>query len=174
MKRKKWLQVTILLLLIIVGGYTMASGLFGDKDSIPLEGDQAPDFTLLDLNDETLRLSDFEDQVVMINFWGTFCEPCVYEMPLFQQNYEKHKDDGLVVLGVNLDEPVVSVRRFIRDYGITFPIPLDKNVVRRQYGVTQYPTTFFVNRNGEIEKIFVGAMEEWQLEPILQGLLASE
>jgi len=90
---------------------------------------------------------------------------------LFQEYYEKYKDQGFVVLGVNLDEPTVTVRRFVRDYGLTFPIPLDKNVVRRQYGVIRYPTTFFINREGVIEQRMEVLIEERHLKPIVDRML---
>ncbi len=170
-KNKKWIQVIILCLLFAIGGYTIGMGLFAEKDPIPRIGDKAPDFTLTDLNGDLIKLSDFKGQAVMMNFWGTFCPPCVYEMPLIQQYYEEYKDQEFVVLGVNLDEPTVTVRRFVNEYGLTFPIPLDKNVVRRQFGVTSYPTTIFINHEGIIVRIVEGAMEEEDLQPIIYSLL---
>lgn len=171
MRNKKWVQIIILSLLFIVGGFTITNGLFGEKDEIPKVGDSAPDFTLTDLEGDVIRLSDYKGKAVMLNFWGTFCPPCVYEMPLFQKYYEQYKDQGFVVLGVNLDEATVTVKRFVKEYGLTFPIPMDKNVVRKQYGVTQYPTTFFINQEGVIIERLDTLIEERHLKPIVDDLL---
>jgi peroxiredoxin len=170
-KNKKWIQVVILSLLFVIGGYTIVGGLFAEKDKTPQEGDQAPDFSLSSLEGGIVSLSDFEGKAVMLNFWGTFCEPCVKEMPLIQQYYEQYQDQNLVVLGVNLDEPEVTVRGFVDELDLTFPIVLDKNIVRKQYGVSHYPTTIFINGQGEIIKKFVGEMKEKDLKPIISNLL---
>jgi peroxiredoxin len=171
MRNKKWVQVVILSVLFVIGGYTIATGLFEEKDKIPKVGDQAPNFTLTDLEGDVIRLSDYKGKAIMLNFWGTFCPPCVYEMPLFQEYYEQYKDQDFVVLGVNLDEATVTVKRFVKEYGLTFPIPLDKNVVRKQYGVTQYPTTFFINKDGVIIQKIDTLIEERHLKPIIDNLL---
>jgi peroxiredoxin len=173
MRKYKWLQISILLAIVIVGGYTIADSLFADNDPVPAVGDRAPGFSLKGLDGEVYRLSDFAGKPVVLNFWGTFCEPCVREMPLIQQHYEKYQDRGLVVLGVNLDEPEVTVRGFVKDYGLTFPILLDKNVVRKQYGVYYYPTTFFIDAEGRIVDKFVGEMKRQDLETRILQMFAN-
>lgn len=171
MNRRKWMQVIILSFIFIIGGYTIISGLFGDKEK-PLDvGDMALDFTLTDLDGQVVSLSDYKGKAIMLNFWGTFCPPCVTEMPLFQDYYEDYEEEGLVVLGVNLNEPPVTVRRFVKEYGLTFPILLDKDVVRKQYGVRQYPTTFFIDRDGVIQRKVDMLIIERTLKPLVDQIL---
>lgn len=138
----------------------MANGLLSGADDKPAPGSDAPPFSLQGLDGEKHQLADYIGQPVVINFWGSFCDPCVEEMPMIEQFYKQYKDQGLVVLGLNLNEPRVTVRSFVRETGVTFPVLLDHDIVRKQYGVRSYPTTFFINSEGVIEDIFVGYMRE--------------
>ena len=167
MKRKKWLQVIILAAILAVGGITLAGNLLTAK-AAPGIGDEAPDFTLPELHGGTGALADYKDRLVVLNFWGTYCPPCVNEMPLLQQFHEQYESRGLAVIGVNEGDPAVAAKGFVRQYGITFPIWMDKDTVRKQYGVTEYPTTFFI-KDGVIRHIAYGEMKE----PYLSGVLAS-
>lgn len=170
LKNKKWLQVIILCVILVIGGATIISGFKGKKDGIPKVGDVAPNFALTNLEGQVEHLSDYAGKAIMLNFWGTFCEPCITEMPLFQQYYERYGEE-LVVLGVNLHEPPVTVRKFVRDYELTFPILLDKTVVSKQYGVRRYPTTFFINKDGKIEQKVDMLIDEARLKPLVTQLL---
>jgi alkyl hydroperoxide reductase subunit AhpC len=167
MKNKKGLQISILLAVIIIGAYTIGTSLFKET-KIPLVGDKAPDFNLIALDGENHRLSEYQGKWVVVNFWGTFCPPCVREMPLIQKQYEKWQPTGKVeMLAVNLDEPLVTVQAFIEEHvsehasngAPVFPVLLDKDVVRKQYGVTSYPTTFFIDPKGVVRHIAIGEME---------------
>lgn len=171
MKRKKWLQVVILFFILVIGGYAIVTGLIDSQEKAIDAGDELLDFTLTDLDGNIVSLADYKGKAIMLNFWGTFCPPCVYEMPLFQKYYERHKDDGLVILAVNLNEPPVTVRRFVKEHGLTFPILLDKEVVRKQYGVKQYPTTFFVNRQGIVVSKIDRIIDERILQPLVEQIL---
>lgn len=166
--RKKWLQVTILMGIVVIGGFVVISGLLNGEKALA-EGDVAPDFSLTNLEGQVVSLSDYSGQPIMLNFWGTFCEPCVIEMPLFEEYYKQYED--LVVLGVNLDEPPLTVRRFVNDLKLTFPILLDKTIVSKQYDVRRYPTTFFINRDGVIEHKVVMLLDEQRLAPLVAQLL---
>src|SRR5690554_5123137 len=152
-KYKRWVQVSILFAILIVSGFTLADNLFSD-DSIPREGSKAPEFSLPTLDDQQFQLSDHKGKVVVLNFWGTYCPPCVREMPLIQNYYDKYKDKNVEIVAINENDPIVSIKAFVRQYKLTLPVPLDKDVVRREYGVMNYPTTVFINQNGKIEKIF--------------------
>ncbi|MFD2672854.1 thiol-disulfide oxidoreductase ResA [Marinicrinis sediminis] len=161
MKNKKTMQIVILALFVIVGGYTITSGLFKESNPLPQEGKEVPAFELTDLEGNQVSLSMFEGQPVIINFWGTFCEPCVREMPLIEDYYQTYQEDGLVVLGVNLAEPKLRVQTFIEDMGVSFPILMDPgSKTRKDYGVSSFPTTFFVNEQGELASEVIGEMTE--------------
>lgn len=168
---RKWIQSVILAVVVLIGGYTIGSSLFA-KEEIPKEGSTAPHFSLAGLDGKKHALSDYEGKVVMINFWGTWCEPCTREMPAIQRQYDKWKDKGFVVLGLNLDESKVTVQSFVRQYNLTFPILFDKELrMRDKYRVANYPTTYFVDANGTIRKINVGEMTEAFIERTIRSML---
>ncbi len=167
MKNKKGLQIAILLAVVVIGAYTIGTSLF-EGNTIPVVGDKAPNFELVGLDGEPYELSDYKGKWVVVNFWGTFCPPCVREMPLIQSQYEKWHPTGEVeMLAVNLDEPLVTVQSFIDDHvknhasegAPLFPVLLDNDIVRKQFGVTSYPTTFFIDPKGVVRHIAVGEME---------------
>ncbi|MFC4767313.1 thiol-disulfide oxidoreductase ResA [Effusibacillus consociatus] len=119
-------------------------------------GQAAPDFTLTDLNGKAVSLSDLKGKVVLLNFWGTWCEPCRKEMPALQAAYEKYKDKGLVILGVNIGESKVSAKGFTDRYGVTFPnvLDTDRKVTLDSYKVKPIPTSFFIDRQGIVRHFY--------------------
>lgn len=170
-KNRKWIQAVILTAVLLIGGYTIGSSLFAEEE-IPREGSMAPHFTLTGLDGKTYELSDYRGKPMLINFWGSWCEPCVREMPAIQRQYEKWKDQGLVVLGVNLDESKVTVQSFVKQNGVTFPILFDKELrMRDRYAVRYYPTTFYVDAGGKIVKIAPIEMTEEFIEQTIRPLL---
>lgn len=87
----------------------------------------APDFSLRTLSGERVKLSDYKGKVVLLSFWATWCSPCKQELPILQGLQDRHGNDGLAVLAVNIDDPktVAEVRRFVADRKLSMPIPLD-------------------------------------------------
>lgn len=132
-------------------------------------GDAAHDFALQDLDGNSHRLSDFAGQPVIINFWATWCGPCRIEMPELQAAYAQYQDDGLVILAVDQAESADAVRRFfVEEMGLTFTPLLDsEQQVSRLYGVTAFPSTFFVNGDGIITAVHRGPMASSQIEAYL-------
>lgn len=172
-KHKKWIQLSIFGFVLLVAGYTVASSVFGGEESPPEPGDAAPPFQLELLGGGRSGPEQYRGQAVVINFWGTFCPPCVEETPALQRMYEKYKDRGVVILGVNLGEkPVVRVEQFAKQFGVTYPVLLDPELqVRDRYGVRSYPATFFVDSSGDIAEIKVGGMTEGFIESKILQLL---
>lgn len=168
---RRRIQIIIFVAVLLIGGYTIGSSLFS-KESIPKEGSTAPAFTLSGLDGKKHELSDYKGKVVVVNFWGSWCEPCYKEMPAIQNQYTKWKDRGVEVLGLNLDESPVTVQSFVRQYGLTFPILIDNELrMRNKYHVSSYPTTFFINGSGKIEKIQIGGMDEAYIDQTLTAML---
>lgn len=172
-KYRKWIQSVILLGLFAVATVTLAAGL-ASKEDPPGIGDAAPDFVLPGLEGGEFRLSDYRGRPVVINFWGTYCPPCVAEMPLIQKYYDLYRERGLVVLGVNENDPVVTARAFVRQLNLSFPILMDRDRVRKAYGVTAYPTTFFVGGDGRVVAIEEGEMNENDLRGALSLLFGTD
>ncbi len=125
---------------------------------------QAPDFSLTTLDGKPVSLSDLRGKVVLINFWATWCPPCRAEMQDLQVAYQEHSD-GFVVLGINNAEGDESVRRFVDEFHLTFPILLDRDgAVARKYQMQALPTSFFIDRAGIVHAANVGAMNRAYIE----------
>lgn len=173
-KNRKPIQIVILLGVLLLGGYAIGKTLFASDDGRPAVGEAAPNFTLLDLDGQSHQLADYKGKAVVVNFWGSFCPPCVKEMPEFQRMYDKYKDKSFDVLAINLSEDDLTVSNFVGQRGLDYPILRDANrVIERRYGLSQYPTTFFVKPDGTIMDIFVGGMSEQDIDSRVEQLLQS-
>lgn len=137
----------------------------------PRVGARAPDFSLQDTQGQRINLSDFAGQPVLINFWATWCGPCRIEMPSFQQRFETYRQQGLMVLGVDFDEPADEVIAFAEMLGLTFPLLLDPGgQVQDLYLVRGYPTSFFLDAAGVIQVQHIGVISESQLDDYLMRI----
>jgi thiol-disulfide isomerase/thioredoxin len=138
----------------------------------PVVGGAAPDFTLPTVEGRSLSLSSLRGKPVIINFWATWCAPCRDEMPLIQQAAARYASSGLTVLAIDVQEGEALVQPFVEEFGLTFPVLLDKTgeVVSR-YRVRGIPTTVFVDREGIIRSVYLGPMDEAILEKQLSVLL---
>jgi peroxiredoxin len=140
-------------------------------------GDRAPDFSLriLDSHD-TLRLSQYTGQPVLINFWASWCRPCRTEMPELQQAYDAHQAEGLMVIGINTtsQDSLTDARAFVREMQLTFPILLDETgeVSETLYRVLSLPTSVFVDRAGSVQRVQVGAMSGQQVDEYVAEILS--
>ncbi|OED41724.1 hypothetical protein AB833_09265 [Chromatiales bacterium (ex Bugula neritina AB1)] len=112
----------------------------------------APEFTLDSLEGESLQLADFKGQFVLLNFWATWCPPCLEEMPSMDEIYNRYKDQGFSVVAVSSDEEGQSiVQPFIDKLGVSFPVLLDTDKsVSGKYGAVNLPLSFLLNREGEV------------------------
>ena len=138
----------------------------------------APEFALPGLNGETVRLNDYRGKVVLVNFWGTWCEPCKEETPALQRVYAKLRDQGLVIIGVDLRNQERSgadgdadVRNFTQRYGVTYPIALDvAGETARAFQIYPLPTSFFVDQRGMIRYVRVGKITAEEVEALFHRL----
>lgn len=109
----------------------------------------APDFTLKSNQGENLRLEDYRGQVVMLNFWASWCGPCRQEMPVMDDIHEQYKDLGFTVLAVNVDQNKAEADRFLSAVPVDFPILYDsESRVSEMYGVDAMPSTVMIDRDG--------------------------
>ncbi len=112
----------------------------------------APAFTLdrLDRNGQ-LAVADLRGKAVVVNFWASWCIPCRDEAPVLQKTYERYRDQGLVVLGVDVNDFRQDARRFMKRYGLSYPVVYDgKGSTVGKWGVRGFPETFFVDRTGKL------------------------
>lgn len=171
-KQKRFLIRTLILTVLAVAIiYTIYNNATKDKYEVLGVGDEAPDFTLVDLNGEEHRLSDYKGQGVFLNFWGTWCKPCAKEMPAMDRQYEVFKDQGVQILAVNIAQSNFEVERFADQYGLDFPIVIDKTKsVMEAYNIDPLPTTLLINPEGEIEKIVRGEMTEQDIALFMEQI----
>lgn len=117
----------------------------------------AQDFTLTLLGGGERALSSYEGQVVFLNFWATWCGPCIQEMPSMQVLYDELSDEGLQIIAVNLQEAPGTVQAFIDEYGYTYPVLLDRRgEVGLNYSVRGIPSTYIVDRDGRLLGMKIG------------------
>ena len=117
----------------------------------------APDFSLQSLDGSTVRLSDLKGQVVLINFWATWCAPCREEMPLLDAIYQKYNRLGVELLGINVEDDASGAQEYLNETPVTFPILFDPDGrVSKQYQVKAMPSTILVDRHGNVRHIHYG------------------
>jgi peroxiredoxin len=122
-------------------------------------GDRAPDFTVPAFPSGSLDLSKYRQQVVVLHFWATWCPPCVEETPSLEKFAERVQSQGVVVVGVSVDEDREALQEFIRKYGITYAIGLDPDrSLAARFGTVQFPETYILDRQGRIAEKLIGAV----------------
>lgn len=132
-------------------------------------GSPAPDFELTDLDGKQHSLSQYRGDVVLLNFWATWCEPCRVEMPAIDKRFQELHDKGFIVLGIDFDEPAADVRAFRDQVKVTFPLLLDPGgKVQALYRILGYPTSFFVDRQGVVRIVHIGIMDDSQIDQYLK------
>ena len=134
----------------------------------------APDFTLTTLDGKKVKLSDYRGKAVLLNFWATWCGPCKVEIPWFMDLEKQYGPQGLVVLGVAMDDDGKdTVTKFAKEMKMDYTVVLGNDDVADQYGgVAGLPTTFYVDRNGRIVKKIEGLAGESDIEDAIKAALA--
>ncbi len=134
-------------------------GLFGRfKKPIEWQGRTAPDFEIEFVNGEAFKLSEqVGRRVIILNFFATWCGPCKAEMPELNKYYDTHQQEPFLLVGIDADESVETVRTFIDRYKVRFPVGIDRNGrIRKAYGVRSYPTTVFIGIDGRVQLYQIG------------------
>lgn len=133
----------------------------------------APAFTLQDLNGKSVSLADLRGKVVILDFWATWCPPCVKEIPHFVELHEQYKDKGVEIVGISLDQAGPSVvKAFVQKFQIKYPIMMTDGKVDKAFGgITSIPTTFLIDSAGNISKKYVGYNSKAVFEADIKALL---
>ena len=151
----------------LIGAVALAS-------SSSLGGKVAPEFALDTRTGEQIRLADLRGEVVMINFWATWCGPCREEMPLLDELHSRYNRVGFTLLGVNIDDDPRRAEKMIEDLGVTFPVVFDSTkAVSQQYQVSAMPVTLLLDREGIVRFVHHGykpGYEDKYLEQIRELL----
>jgi len=123
----------------------------------PARQKQADDFKVPTPGGEIFRLADQRGKVVMVNFWATWCPPCLEEMPAMERLYRKHKDAGFTLVAVSVDADAKKVTPFVSEHKLTMPIGLDpKMELANTYGVRALPSSFVIGRDGNLAALAIG------------------
>jgi peroxiredoxin len=151
MKRMRMALLGVLL--AAVPGFFAANSLASSS----LAGQAAPDFVLKSADGTNLRLSEYRGNVVMINFWATWCGPCRQEMPLLDDLYSRYGRVGFSLLGVNIDDDSRRAIAMAKELGVSFPVLFDeRKEVSRLYQVEAMPVTVLVDREGKVRHVHLG------------------
>ncbi len=134
----------------------MAVAVSGPATAVTIQ-DSAPDFTLRSLEGSNLRLEEYRGQVVLINFWASWCGPCRQEMPLLDRLHQRYVDTGFAVLGINVEGEEAPARELIDKVPVTFPVLIDEGqLVSELYKLEAMPSTVVVDRDGVVRYIHRG------------------
>lgn len=142
---------------VLIGGLMLATG--GNSS-----GDHAPDIALPNFEGETVRLSDFEGQPLVVNYWASWCLPCLAELPGFEVVYQRHRG-SLEFLGINLADDPTNALLVAADTGITYPLAIDQDGSSYlAFGGFAMPTTIFINSEGKVLEVYSGDLTAGELE----------
>ncbi len=132
----------------------------------------APAFTLKDSAGKPVRLADYKGKVVLLNFWSTTCGPCRLEIPWFVEFQKTYKDKGFTVIGIALDEEWDSVKPYVADKKVNYPVVIGTETIDKAYGgIEALPTTFIIDRQGRIASTHIGLVSKKDYEIEIQQLL---
>lgn len=138
-------------------------------------GSMAPDFVLADLDGNPVRLADLRGRPVIVNFWATWCGPCVEEFPLLREASERHAGDGLAIVGIVYQDRSEAARAFMVRTGATWPAAMDPDdTVAGAYGIVAPPETYFIGRDGTIVARQIGQLSAASLEEKLAAIMDEE
>ena len=160
--------------IVAIGSLTDLAAAGGDAPVIGLNiGDIAPGFEAITDTGRPIRLADLRGDVVLLNFWATWCGPCRIEMPVFEEVYQQRRDEGFTVLAVNNREPLPIVQAFRQEMnGLTFPMAIDETAaIQRQFNILSYPSTFLLDRDGVIVARHFGPLTAQQIDEMIAAAL---
>jgi cytochrome c biogenesis protein CcmG/thiol:disulfide interchange protein DsbE len=166
---------SIVLLLGILAVILVIGVQLARRNSGPPTSGPAPDFTMPLYGGGEFTLSGQRGNILVVNFWGSWCAPCREEAPELQALAQRYADQGVIVVGVNFRDTESAALAFLNEFDITYPngIDLGERITNRYY-VTGAPETFVIDQNGNVQAFFWGQVSEDSLSPVLDALLAGD
>lgn len=174
MKKSNLKKLFAIFLISGLLGFSLSQeGCYKSSDNVATKlGGPAMDFTLMDIDNKEVKLSDFKGKAVMLRFWSSRCPSCKKEMPLVEKAYRKLKEKGFVVVAVNIEDPREVASNTAKKLDLTFPILIDKGMsVTKLYKVFATPTSFFIDKNGMMKEKVLGELSEETIAMYLEGLI---
>ena len=139
---------------LMSAGFFIAAGAYASTVTL---SEEAPDFTLKTLDGPNLRLEEYRGQVVLINFWASWCGPCRQEMPILDRLHKRYEDTGFAVLGVNVEGEAAPAQKIVDKTNVTFPVLIDEGqAVSELYDLEAMPSTVVVDRDGLVRYVHRG------------------
>ena len=140
-----------------------------DARAVP---EPAPDFTLALFDGTSFRLTGYRGQIVVVNFWASWCPPCQREAARFEADSRRYRARGVVFVGIDVEDSDVAARAFLREYGITYANGPDRSLqINASYGVSGLPTTVVIDRQGRVRQRWLGELQENQLTSFIEEAL---
>jgi cytochrome c biogenesis protein CcmG/thiol:disulfide interchange protein DsbE len=166
------LVVAALVPLLLVGTLLAVRVLSGSATTPTAVGSVAPDIELTDLDGATLSLAELRGRPVIVNFWASWCAPCLQEFPLLRDTLERHRDDGLAIVGIVHQDRSSTARAFIERTGATWPSAMDPDErVASAYTILGPPETYFIGRDGRIVARHIGQMSAASLDEKVAAII---
>jgi len=155
------LSIRILVFILLM---SFSAGIAGPK--------KAANFTLKDLAGKEISLSDYKNKVVLVNFWATWCPPCIKEMPDLEKLHQNYKERGVQLLGLTVSSKLKQIPKTLKSTGVTYPILVDAdNIVADYGGFNSIPQTFIIDQKGNIVKQITGSKDYEEFESEIKKLL---
>ncbi|MDA1475168.1 thiol-disulfide oxidoreductase ResA [Bacillus changyiensis] len=172
-QKHSWFRILIIFVLALAVGFAIYQNFANKKTEAAGQlNEQAPNFKWTTLAGEKINLKDLYGKAVLVNFWASWCGPCKKEMPVIEQAYQQYKNDRFEVVAVNIQEPDATVKNFLKDHQLTFPVVLDKTGdIYDSWGVNNIPVSYFISPDGTIKRKFEGEMSKEQLDQWIKELL---
>lgn len=151
MNRRGWMVLAVAAL--------GAAGVWGGGSAARAvdEGTRAPEIGLRDLDGNPVRMADLRNKVVIVDFWASWCAPCREELPVLERLYNRYKDQGLVIVGVNIDNDESNMRRFLQRTPLSFPVVFDgEHQVAERYSPPRMPSSYIIDKRGMIRHVHAG------------------
>ena len=170
--KRTGLIVTFAIILALLG--LLAWGL-RKVQAGPVQSGMAPDFTLTSFDGRTLTLSELRGQVVIINFWASWCPPCREEAAYLEQTWRKYKDKGVIFIGVDWVDTEKEALAYMKEFDLTyFNGPDIGTRIAQAYNIQGVPETFYVAKNGELRGVHIGPLKSPELDDKIDELLAEK
>ena len=181
-KNSKKLKATVIFLLaMLIAGFTifLAIGVMGttpatSRSGKELVGKTAPSFVAPKVGGQLVSLENYKNKPLVLNFWASWCPPCRDETPGMERIWRKYEDQGVVILGINVQDGEKEAERYISEFGVTFSNALDLDgSITVDYGVTGLPVTFFIDNDSVVTGRWVGSISEDRLDNWVSNLIFS-
>ena len=164
----------VLLTSIVIAAVIVGFALMRQNQTQPTEG-AAPIFGFTTFDGVTYNLEDFRGQVVVLNFWASWCPPCVYEAPEIQVAWEEYQDEGVIFIGIAYADNGPNSLRFIERFGLTYLNAPDVGTyISEMYHIAGVPETFIIDQNGDVAQFFYAPVTESQLAEVIDPLLEGD